>query len=31
MFDGTQGPLLVGVAVYGSLALALSLGLKTRA
>lgn len=31
MFDGTQGPLLVGVAVYGSLALALSLALKTRA
>ena len=30
MFDGTQGPLLLGVAVYGTGALALSLALKTR-
>ena len=30
MFDGTQGPLLLGVAVYGAAALALSLALKAR-
>lgn len=30
MFNGTQLPLLIGVAVYGALALVLSLGLKTR-
>lgn len=31
MFDGTQGPLLVGVAVYGVAALGLALALKVRA
>lgn len=31
MFDGSQGPLLLGVAGYGALALVLSLALKTRA
>ncbi len=31
MFNGTQLPLLIGVSVYGALALVLSLGLKTRA
>ena len=30
MFNGTQLPLLIGVAVYGALALVLSMGLKTR-
>jgi len=31
MFDGTALPLLIGVAVYGTLALALALNLKARA